>query len=951
MRKSEIGVVAIFGLAILILVFSCVNSTIIGRQQEQPDYDQTVYSSYVQMEAEPILTEYTSASSVDTIKTSVKGVPKVKDDISAYMIFRTLDKSDDWLSGKFNNKKNIIVDNSYLSLNSYLPVKSSKYMLLANNKAYRMIINKYSKDNKLLGYADLCNGDIVNLSDSVKYITITIYKYKNRQIVKNSNSDILKDLKNGLVFSISEISSLEEHVNDKEKLTSEVHAESLSNYYSYRTGWFKSWGGAYENLDGSLCTRNLYKVDSKPYIFNVNDSRIALSITEFDAQGNWVKYNEAFKNGDTFKKQPKTSYIGIVIKSRKWGVDLYTLFENGLKIDFASKQYIFKTGTISLSDVDFAITDHWKAGAYLYETGEYIIDSNKICYDKFCKTDSREYVVNLPGGDLRMRLLEIDKEGKVLINNELQSGQRWKKSKNTEKIAITVCGYNKTFSLADYKSFITEYPLFGLNEYIKYTHNTNMKALTAWEFVDDITVGWNLGNSLDTKGKAASKTANLLQELYWGNPYVSKDLIEYVAKSGFNTIRIPVTWYYNTYKDESGKLKISEEWLNRVQEVVDYAIANNMYVIINTHHEQPIIYAGTDNASMKQVLKNAQAIWIQIAERFKTYDEHLIFEAYNEVDNIELSWTYSDKAAEQMNELNQVFVDTVRSTGSNNTNRILMVPTLLDGADSRYYNSFKLPKDSVSNKIVVQIHSYSKKFNQDLDCDFLELEKFSNKIKAPIIIGEFGTTRAYTLPELRPEHASNFVARAAVHGIKCIWWDNGAEYQIINRKDYSASNQEMIHALIAGTKGSGYLLENELILNSPELFVYKMPDLYSGELKKTYWGTLTTDIEDSAIKVQAGENCSVNLKAVNEASGIWLQRVLFYDSQGALINVGTEIQARYTILSIPEGAVSMRVSMNHPNTSITLENFEKYLNSGDLEMDICFFHTEDLKKIKLTLPK
>ena len=874
-------------------------------------------------------------------KLSANELPTFKDAPSTYTLVSAIDQEDDWILGK--------MDDTYLSLNYYLLVESNNYRVLVNDNSYRMIVNEYNQSNKNTDYVDLCNGDILNLMDAVKYITISIYKYVNRQRLEHCYQDMVNDLKNGLKFSITKMNDLNDHLMDKEQLTAEVNTESFSNYYNYRKGWYKSWGGIFETSEGSLCTRNFYKVDDKPYIFNVNDSRISLSITEYDAKGKWLKYVGDLTNGATFTKQLATSYIGLTIRSTKWGVDLYTLFENGLRIDLASKLYLDKTETINISDADFTNTDHWKAGAYLYETGEFIIENNKICYDSFCKIGDEEYVVNLPGGYLKMSILELDQDGKVVLNNELQGGQRWKKSAKTDKIAITVYGNNKTFTMAGYKILIIGYPMFGLKKYVRYIHNTQMRDITVGEFINSVNVGWNLGNSLDSKSTTSSKTANLKQELNWGNPYITKDLIDYVAKSGFNTIRIPVTWYYNTFIDESGHLKINVEWLNRVQDVVDYAIANHLYVILNAHHEQPIIYAGTDDATLKKVSENAQALWNDIAVHFKTYDEHLIFESYNEVDNIEKSWNYSDKSALQMNVLNQIFVDTVRGTGGNNAKRILFVPTLLDGADSKFYSAFRMPTDTAAGKIGVQVHIYTKKFNQDIESDFTELEKFSKKIKAPIIIGEFGTTQTYPLPELRAEQASNFVARAAKHTIKCIWWDNGSDYKIIDRRDFTASNMEMINALIEGSRGIGYQIEKEIVLNSPEQFVYFTPNVKTGKLENTYWGTLTTDMKGSAIQVQEGPTCSLSLKAINEAAGIWLQRILYYNAAGALVQEGKEIQSNYYIGAVPEGAVTMRVSMNSPTINISLENYKKYLTSGNIEVGICFFRPKDVTKIELTI--
>jgi hypothetical protein len=897
------------------------------------------YDGILGKQTEPEETDHTE-NGQDTYlgKVSAYELPTSEGVESTYAIVSSIDQEDNWILGK--------IDDTYLSLNHFLMIDSNNYRVSVNDNTYRMIVNIYNQNSKNIGYTDVSNGDILNLDPSVSYITITIYKYANRQRVDHSNQDMLSDLNNGLKFSITKIENLDEHIMDKELLTAEANIETLSNYYNYRTGWFKSWGGVYENRDGSLCTRNFYKVDDKPYIFNVNDSRILLSISEYDANGKWVKFNGGLTNGNTFTKQKSTSFIGLTIRSQKWGVDLYQLFENGLRMDLASEKYIDNTGTINFNDADLSDVDRWKEGAYLYETGEFIIDKNKIRYESFCRMDDKEYVVKLPGGYLKMNILELDQNGKALVNNNYQSGQKWKKANNTDKIAITVYGNNKTFTLEEYQKFISDYPTFGLEEYIKYSHNTVMKDISAGDFINAVNVGWNLGNALDS---TSSTTDNLMQEVNWGNPYIIKDLMDYVAESGFNTIRIPVTWFYNSYRDENGYLKINAGWLNRVQDVVDYAIANHMYVIINSHHDQKIIYAGTDDVKMKQVIADAKALWTDIAEHFKTYDEHLIFESYNEVDNIEKSWNYSDKAALQMNELNQIFVDTVRGTGDNNINRILIVPTLLDGADSRFYSGFRMPEDTVANKIVVELHTYSKKFIQDIESDFTEMEEFSNGIKAPIIIGEFGSTTSYPLPELRSEHASNFVARAAEHGIKCIWWDNGSEYKIIDRRDYSASNMEMIKALLEGASGIGYQVEQVIVLNKPEQFVYLTPNIKTGKLEYTYWGTLTTDLNKSALPVKGGPICSLSLKAINEAAGIWLQRLLFYDTAGVLVQTGKEIQSKYYIGSVPDLSATARVSFNSPNISISLDNYNKYLNNGSIELSIGFFSPNDVKRVQLII--
>lgn len=606
----------------------------------------------------------------------------------------------------------------------------------------------------------------------------------------------------------------------------DLSMDRLNNIINYRVGWYKSWGGDYEAEAGGICSKGYYKAIDPEYQIYISDSRITISISEYDSSGKWIKFNSALQNGDFFKKQSNTRYIAICLKSLTWGVNVNEAFQQGLQIHILTKG----------------------------ESLEKAIETYNL-------------------------------------------------SKNT---GIEVQTKND------------------------YQMDTIMDDMPAEEFMKKMNVGWNLGNSLDSKASASNRgcDANLKQELNWGNPYVTKELIDYVAACGFNTIRIPVTWYYNSYIDENGNLRIGQKWLARVEEVVKYALANNMYVILNSHHDQQIFYAGVTDEEMIQVLKNANCLWKDVAEYFKCYDEHLIFEAYNEVDNLQSSWNYGDLAATQVNQMNQVFVDTVRATGGNNNNRILMIPTLLDGTDSRILNAFTLPKDSAKNRLIVQVHSYSQVFHQGLESNMEELEKFSNRIGVPVIIGEFGTKNNYDFPQLRVIHASNFVARAAEHEIKCIWWDNGSNYAIINRKDYSTSNSQMIQALLAGAVGDAYAVQGEQIFNNGFQFDLKMPNLKTGAIEEKYWGTITTELIGIP---QDTIYCALSLKAVEDASDLWLQRIVFYDAEGNYLE-GKELQKGEYTFDKPEGAAYMRVSINSPFRSIKMEQYSNYLSQGFLEL-------------------
>ena len=117
-----------------------------------------------------------------------------------------------------------------------------------------------------------------------------------------------------------------------------------------------------------------------------------------------------------------------------------------------------------------------------------------------------------------------------------------------------------------------------------------------------------------------NKTIN--SETYWGNPKTTEDMIKAVKAAGFNTIRIPVSW--GNHMDSSNM--IDTDWLNRVKTVVNYAIDNDMYVILNTHHEGNWLVPSVEKE--KEITKKFTAMWKQIAEYFKGYDEHLIFEGW-----------------------------------------------------------------------------------------------------------------------------------------------------------------------------------------------------------------------------------------------------------------------------------------------------------------------------------
>lgn len=215
-------------------------------------------------------------------------------------------------------------------------------------------------------------------------------------------------------------------------------------------------------------------------------------------------------------------------------------------------------------------------------------------------------------------------------------------------------------------------------------------TLNAQEWTRNVVMGWNLGNSLE-----CPRT-----ETEWGNPKTTQAMIKAVADKGFNAIRIPVRWI--NHVNNTTEMAVNPEWLARVKEVVDWALAENMYVIINSHHED---WYDRNPYYSKQEENNRKlgALWTSIATYFRDYGEKLVFAGTNE---ITVNWSApSTEQQKVQNSYNQTFVDAVRNTGGKNYYRNLVVQTF---ACSPYHglNGFAIPTDKVEGRLSVEFHYY-----------------------------------------------------------------------------------------------------------------------------------------------------------------------------------------------------------------------------------------------------
>ncbi len=295
-----------------------------------------------------------------------------------------------------------------------------------------------------------------------------------------------------------------------------------------------------------------------------------------------------------------------------------------------------------------------------------------------------------------------------------------------------------------------------------------MRDITTMELVRDMGVGINLGNTLESCGEwitqwgagGFSPDEVGAYETAWGSPIITENMIKGYASEGFGVVRVPVAWS-NLMGDN---YQINADYMARVKEIVNWVLESDMYAIINIHYDSGWLHdLPTDPDGCKNRFK---VMWEQICEGFKDYGDHLMFESQNEElgwDSIWNQWTGTDdqkaESYEYVNEVNQIFVDTVRASGGNNDERHLLISGYKTDITLTCDSLFEMPDDPM-NRCAVSVHYYTPAgfaiLEEDADwaecretwgteADFTELETNMNLMEStyidngiPVIIGEYG---------------------------------------------------------------------------------------------------------------------------------------------------------------------------------------------------------------------
>jgi hypothetical protein len=773
-----------------------------------------------------------------------------------------------------------------------------------------------------------------------------------------------------LLFAVISSTSITGYAEGDEKI--HLSEFDFSDFSNWTSGFFTNTGTKYSSA--TIRTLDYLRADNtETYKISSSWDSFSIVIYEYTSDFSFVVSN-TFSDGAEFTPNKATSYVGVYISSTT--ESKYNAFGNVFADGATVSIDLISDYDDSLNTVDFTNTSLFKKGKYIKKItsqGNSVKLTNTTnasvsLFDSFKKVvPLGNYYFIAPSDDYRLSIVEISEDGTALSELSFLPGDTYTPSDRVSGVALSIYTNNSSISVNDIKNELASGALYVFTDSIIISDpgsdddgdveiiiptpeepeepdpSTDAPIIIsppiaslndAHSFVNSMRAGWNLGNSLDSYSSTKlNGKANLGYETVWGNVKTNQEILNYVAGCGFDTIRIPVSWSYHTYVGNDGKYHIHETWLNRVEEIVDMSLEAGLKVILNSHHDHQLFYVGTDDASFKKVKGNFISVWTDIANTFKNYDNRLLFEAHNELDNEAEGFVYSDLAASQCNELNQLFVDTIRGTGGNNAERLLVIPTLMDKYGSPFMDAYILPNDSAADKLIIEIHMYSNEYDQSLDYSFDVLEAYSELIGAPIIIGEYGYSPSFTIVD-RKIALSNYVARAAEHGMKTIVWDNGraSAYGIINRSDLSASYTDVISAIVNPVKNEGtpYIDITQYLVPG-----MKLTQSSGAMISDPWWGSMVASSTDFAVPLDSTAKY-LRVKCINNGNAFSrnVHYVNFYDAQGNALKMNSVGYPGYDYktYSIPKGAASMKICIFSSKFKTSNDEYMKYISDGSLKL-------------------
>ncbi|RDW92869.1 putative extracellular endoglucanase [Aspergillus mulundensis] len=317
----------------------------------------------------------------------------------------------------------------------------------------------------------------------------------------------------------------------------------------------------------------------------------------------------------------------------------------------------------------------------------------------------------------------------------------------------------------------------GLSALLQIAHaqvtcSGSFASITAEDFVANLHPGWNLGNTLDA----------IPDEGSWNNAPVQAATLDLIKESGFNSVRLPVTWTHH-FTGGSPDWTVDPAWLQRVSDVLDLITSRGLYAIVDVHHDSwewaDVTAAGADLA---QIEEKFYRLWYQIGTTLACKSSLVAFESINEPP----ANTAEDGA--EINKLNSIFLQAIADAGGFNSQRVV---NLVGGGQDSIKTSqwFEVP-EGITNPWAIQFHYYSPYdfifsawgktiWGSDDDKDILttDFELIRNNFTdVPLILGEYDASSVNTEPAARWKYFDHIQRVASQFGISTIMWDNGADH-------------------------------------------------------------------------------------------------------------------------------------------------------------------------------
>lgn len=523
---------------------------------------------------------------------------------------------------------------------------------------------------------------------------------------------------------------------------------------------------------------------------------------------------------------------------------------------------------------------------------------------------------------------------------------------------------------------------------ISYANQADEQSINIGQYAADMQPGWNLGNTFDAVG--ADETA-------WGNPHVTQQFIEKLAEQGFKSIRIPVT--FDQRMETTADYTIDEAFLSRLDQAINWSLDEGLYVMINVHHDSWIWLEAGMHDNHDETLARYEAIWTQLAERYKDYPIKLMFESINEP-----RFHGSDTEKQTyLDELNSSFYSIVRNSGGNNDVRPLVLPTLDTGSEQVKIDALYHFIDELNDpNIIATVHYYGfwpfsvniagvTTFNEETKQDIIStFDRVHDKFVAndiPVVIGEFGLLGFDTdLNAVQQGEKLKFfefmIHYAQQKQLTHMLWDNGQHF---GRQSYQWSDQELFDMMKASWTSRSAVAETDSVflkrgaaitdvevklqLNGNQFAALKLNDetLVAGEDYVLNNETLTLKaslLQQLTASNQLGTN-AVLTASFNQGKD-WKLFIITYDTPVLQSTTGTTeqfqiplvyngdklatMEARYADGSnagpqnwTPFKEFAYTFKPNYSNNTLTLTpNFFNELNDDEVKLKLHFWSGEKL---------